>query len=242
MQCPVCKTTYTDSSLRFCLADGTDLVPLEEATVIRRPGANALRVEIPTADTTPAFKPAPINTNKSGSPVIKIILGLAILGVVVIAAAAVIGVVIYFNMSGGASANQNQSTKSPTPQPTVVVSPTLDLEKQRLQDQLANVQRQLDEQKNTNRVSVPAFPTPPPTGQPGVVTARVNSPGDGFLAMRSEPSADYGDRVAKIPNGAVVSIQDCQREKIRIGDRTGRWCMVTYGDHVGWVFDAWLIY
>ena len=36
-QCPACKTTYTDETLRFCLADGGTLISLpdEEETLIR---------------------------------------------------------------------------------------------------------------------------------------------------------------------------------------------------------------
>ena len=30
-QCPNCKNTYTDESLKFCLADGTELISLTDA-------------------------------------------------------------------------------------------------------------------------------------------------------------------------------------------------------------------
>ena len=238
-RCPACNTTYTDESLRYCLTDGTTLVTTEQETVIRPAASNPLRVEIPRGETSPAFQhPAP--EKKSGLPVVKILLALIALGIVVIGAVALIGAVIYFGNTGQASNQTAKQTSTPAP----VSLPTVDPEKQRLQDELANVQKKLDEQKDGNRVTnvPPPFPTPDRPNEPGVVTARVNSPGDGFLAMRSSPSAAYGERVAKIPHGAVVNIQNCQREKIRIGDRTGRWCMVTYGDHTGWVFDAWLDY
>ena len=232
-RCPSCNTTYTDESLRYCLTDRTSLVPVEEETIIR--SGNPLRVDIPRADTAAGFSQAAPETPKSSFPIVKVLLGLFALGVVVVGAVGIVGAVIYFS-SRETPANQN--TKNTTPVPSATPSPTVDPEKQRLQDQLANAQRQLDEQKNANRAGVPVFPTPPATRQPGVVTARVNSPGDGFLAMRSEPSADYGERIAKIPQGAIVNIQNCARERMRIGDRTGRWCMVTYGNHVGWVFDV----
>jgi hypothetical protein len=238
-RCPACSTTYTDESLRYCLADGMTLTPVEEETIVRS-SANPVRIDIPRADTTPQVQPLVSETKKSGFPIVKVLLALVAVGVVLIGAVGIIGAIIYFN-SKETTANQN--TKSTTPVLSATPSPTIDPEKQRLQDQLANAQKQLDEQKNANITQrPPAFPTPNQPNQPGVVTARVNSPGDGFLAMRSEPSADYGDRIAKIPHGAIVNIQNCEREKIRIGNRTGRWCMVTYGDHVGWVFDAWLDY
>jgi hypothetical protein len=197
-------------------------------------------VEIPTANAAPAFT-NPTPEKKGGMPVVKILFALVALGIVVIGLIAIVGVVIYFSTTGPGS---NQTTKKVSPTAFPVSSPTIDSEKQRLQDELANAQKKLDEQKNANHsVNLPPpFPSPERTNEPGVVTARVNSPGDGFLAMRSAPSAEYGERLAKIPHGAVVDIQNCQRERVRIGVRTGRWCMVIYGNNTGWVFDAWLDY
>jgi SH3 domain-containing protein len=239
-RCPACNTTYTDESLSFCLTDGTALTSAEEETVIRSAVTNPLRVEIPRADTTPSFH-KPLPETKSGFPIAKILLPLVALGIVAVGLVAIAGLLLYLNTTGPAS---NQTTKQTSPTSSPISSPTIDPEKQRLQDELANMQKKLDEQKNANHsVNMPpAFPTPATTNEPGVVTARVNSPADGFLAMRSAPSAGYGDRVAKIPHGAVVNIQNCQRERVRIGARTGRWCMVTYGNNTGWVFDAWLDY
>src|SRR6185369_9700173 len=239
-QCPSCKTTYTDESLRFCLTDGTALEATEQETLVRSATTNPLRVDIPGAETKPAFR-QPVLEKKAGSPLVKIILGLVAVGIVLVGAAALIGALIYFS---NVRPTSNEISKQTTPAPSPNSSSTIDPEKQRLQDELANMQRKLDEQKNANHTAnlPPAFPTPTRTTEPGVVTARVNSPGDGFLAMRSAPSSEYGDRVAKIPHGAVVNVENCQREKVRIGVRVGRWCMVTYDGRTGWVFDAWLDY
>ena len=59
-QCPVCKTTYTDDTLRYCLADGTTLAegPLTEETVFRTSGRDALRVPI-ERDEPKRFTPNP---------------------------------------------------------------------------------------------------------------------------------------------------------------------------------------
>ena len=88
------------------------------------------------------------------------------------------------------------------------------------------------------------IPTPPgfPDVNNGRPTAHVNSPGDGFLALREEPDAENGNRLAKIPHDAVVFLENCEKDKTTIAGRTGRWCMVTYQDETGWVFDAWLTY
>jgi hypothetical protein len=231
-RCPVCGNTYTDKTLRFCLTDGSELTEVEQETVVRSARPDPLRVDI-AAREDPPKPPAP--QPSAGSLVFKILLAIVILGVLVVAAAGIVLAVIYYNSTGPGT---DQNAKTPSPIPTA--SPTIDPEKQRLQDELANIQKKLDEQKNANRPSNAApFPTP---GQSGVVTARVNSAADGFLALRSEPDSEYGERLAKIPHGTVVTLEDCQRERVKIGNRTGRWCMVTYAGKTGWVFDAWLDY
>jgi hypothetical protein len=155
---------------------------------------------------------------------------MALIGGVLIALAVLAGTILYYNTSGRArTANVTLQTPSP------VMTATPDAEKQRLQEALANIQKRLDEQKNADKP--PNAPKPP-----GVVTARVNSPKDGFLSLRSEPNADYGERIAKIPHGSRVTIENCDRTSVKIGGRDGRWCLITYGDHTGYVFDAWLDY
>ena len=239
LQCPVCRTTYTDTSLRYCLTDRAELVPVEQETMLRS-AANPLRVDIPRAKTTSGFQDPTVETKKGGFPVFKVLIAVVAFSVVVIGAVGIIGAVVYFNLGGTGT---NQTAKNTTP-PSATATPTGDPDKQRLEDQIANMQKQLDEQKNANRgTKPPAFPTPPDTqSNPGVVTARVNSPADGFLALRSAPSADYGERITKIPHGSVITIQNCERDRVKIGSRTGRWCMVTWSGYDGWVFDAWLDY
>lgn len=234
-QCSACKTTYTDDSLRFCLADGTVLMAIqdEQPTVVSRRN-DPIRLEIPSDKPPPSFPPV-TQQNQAGPSWTKILLVFGFLGLLLLIAAGVAGAILYFNTTGRDS---NINSKSPTP--TASVSPSVDAEKQRLQDELANLQKRLDEQKNSNRAAnVQPFPT---QNSSGVVTARVNSPKDGFLALRSEPDADYGQRLAKIPHGTIVTIENCERSSVTIGGRTGRWCMVTYEDQTGYVFDAWLIY
>lgn len=229
-QCPQCRTTYTDDSLKFCLADGTLLARTdEEETAVRRP----VRVDIEPPKTIAV--PYVPEVKKQGSPVLKIVIGVLVLGVIALIAAGGAGVLYYIG-----SADPGKTAKaSPTPAPTATPSPTVDPEKERLQKELADLQKKLDDEKkaNVNR-STPAFPDV----NKGRPTARVNSPNDGFLALRDVPDAEKGTRLAKIPHGAVVYLENCENEKTTIAGRTGRWCMVTYEDETGWVFDAWLIY
>lgn len=231
-QCPVCRTTYTDDSLTYCLADGNVLVyaETEAETEVRR----GMRVDI--EDTQPKATPLPHEfvapAKSSGSPVLKVVVGVLILGILGLLIVAGAGMFYYF-----ITASTNVSPATPTPKPTPALSPTVDVEKERLQKELANLQKQLENDKNSEKKD---GPFPPDTD--GMPKATVNSPNDGFLALRSEPNAETGARLAQIPHGTIVALENCEKEKVKIGERTGRWCMVTYRGITGWVFDAWLTY
>lgn len=67
-----------------------------------------------------------------------------------------------------------------------------------------------------------------------------DSPGDGFLALRSEASVSSGSRVAQIPHGAPVAIGACDGPAATISGRSGQWCRATYDGQSGYVFDAFL--
>jgi hypothetical protein len=231
-QCPQCGTTYTDDSLHYCLADGKELLHIDnEQGTVAAPRDQKLRVDIDRAE--PVYIPTTTSPKSQSSSVAKIVVVIALLGFLVIVAVGGIGALVYFGKRNN-PANTNTNIAAST-------SSTPDPEKQRMQDELANLQRRLDEQqKNANRVNA-ASPSPPP-GSPGVVTARVNSANDGFLALRDKPDADRGERLVKIPHGSIVTIQNCNRNKVIIGGRSGRWCFITWGDYEGYVFDAWLVY
>ncbi len=240
-QCPVCKTTYPDETLRFCLADGATLTDLggEQPTVVR-PGAAPMRVEIPQQ--TQAFAAAPTipqayssPTNGSSGNGMKILLAAVILGVLAIAGLG-LGALVYFRSGGNevtANTNSNSGNRSVLPSPTS--SPTSNQNDERDQ-RIANLERQLKEQKNANRST---NATTPPANQPPTKgsIARVNSPGDGFLALRTMPSSTAGERILQIPHGATVSVGSCLG-----GGRGGRWCRASYNGYSGWVFDSYLIY
>lgn len=229
-QCPECKTTYTDDTLTYCLADGNALVATEtEAETVVRQG---VRVDIDPPKTLPV--PSPVAEKKSGGAFLKIVLAVVLLVFLGLIVAGVAGALFYFNFN---TDNSNIAAASPTPKPTATPTQTVDPEKERLQKELANLQKKLedDAKAETNK-------TPPWSGDNDMPTATVNSPTDGFLALRSEPNSETGERLAQIPHGTVVELQNCEKQKIKIGSRTGRWCMVTYRGQTGWVFDAWLTY
>lgn len=239
-QCPVCKTNYTDDSLRFCLADGTALNSAtdEQLTVLKRAGNNPLRVDIPSATVPTAFTPnTDPNPESSSSTWVKIVVAAVILGVIAIGAVGLVGAVFYYGTGGK---EKEILAKSPTPTPPATATP--DIEKERLKDEIANIQKKLDEQKVAN-VNTRPFPNDDDDDEQGSpITATVNSPNDGFLALRSMPDADRGERILRISHGAEVEINNCEKTRLRISGQTGRWCQIEYNGRTGWVFDAWLNY
>ena len=229
--------TYADDSLSFCLEDGAalDSAADEQPTVVKNILNKPLRVDIPSmAPSGTAVPPAgPESVGPSGTW-IKIVLAIVILGILAIGAVGLIGAVFYYGTGGK---EKDPPAKSPTPTPTA--TPTPDVEKERLRDEIANIQKRLEEQK-TN-VNTRPFPIDDDEPAPSI-TARVNSPGDGFLALRSMPDSERGERIARIPHGAEIDIFECETTRVTISGRTGRWCQAEYNGRAGWVFDAWLNY
>jgi hypothetical protein len=247
--CPTCGTNYSDDTLRFCLEDGTPLAEGDETATVVRPGEResykteklpsnltipqreALRVDIPTTrQTTPSTT---VITGGSDFPWGKFVVAILVIGLVVVAGAGLLGVAFYMG------SNRNNAAVI-TPTPTPIATPTSDDEKKRLEDEVAKLKKKLEETNGSNSNSDDSgfdFSDIPGLGG----TATVNSPKDGFLALRNLPNADYGERIAKIPHGATVSIFSCADQTVTIDSRTGHWCMVSYNQQVGWVFDPWLI-
>jgi cytoskeletal protein RodZ len=252
-QCPVCKTTYTDESLRFCLADGAALFSLsetEEPTHIS-PKRNPLQVNIPQNAATQKLPPTQAAQNqpknRSVLPfIIAAILSLMLLGIIGVAA------LIVINPFGGTEksvvsndSNVSNSSIRSNNQKTSAANSSRSPENQtnELEEKLADLQKQLEDQKNQKKTSnTPPFPATPEQNNPATPTARVAQSNDGFLSLRTEPSVKTGTQLVKIPSGATVELHDCQREYQTIDGRRGRWCMISFEGEMGWAFDAWLIY
>lgn len=118
-----------------------------------------------------------------------------------------------------------------------------ELEKQKLEEKIEDLEKKIDQKNKVPTSSAPASKAPRTTTTSKSVPSgfgRVNSPGDGFLALRSEPSASRGVRVNKIPHGKTIRVYSCGG-RTTVGGRSGRWCQVVYRRDVGWVFDAYLI-
>lgn len=228
-QCPACKTTYTDASLRFCLEDGTPLVDLtdEQQTVVRQGGADPLRVDVSQKGDPTVVRKRETKAGRGTATFIKIAVVVVLLVIAAIVAVGLAGAAYYY----GSSTAMPEPTKTPAPAPTV------DNEKERLKDEIANIQKRLEERKKNANID-----SSDDDLHDASVTATVDSPNDGFLALRTEPDADRGTRLAKIPHGQSVEILNCEKQAISIAGRSGRWCLVDYNGQTGWVFDGFLDY
>ncbi len=248
--CPTCRRSYADDTLRFCLEDGTELSLIDERedphrtekfpAAVTQAAHNAVRVDIPTSQTT---APRPTQqTSKSSSLVLKILIAIVALGiVVVVAAVGLLGLFYYLGSRQTVVSNQ-----SPTPVPTV--SPTgspyeITLgpndNSQTLEDKIKEIQKKLEEaSKPDSNNDIPLDPDDLPSAR----TAKVNSPNDGFLALRNLPSTEIGSLVAKIPHGSTINVLICSEQSVKVGGRSGHWCMVSYNNQTGWVFDVWLTF
>lgn len=238
-QCPNCKTNYTDDSLQFCLADGTPLLPMssEAATVqMSFGGHEPLRVNIPPDSAPTVFAQSSIPQTQPA----KKGFGLVVAGLFGILLLLVVGLVAAYILLRPRDTQTVITAASPTPTAAPKASPTATSndETARLKEEMANLKKQLENQKNQKQIpNVEPVAPPTNTGR----TARANSPGDGFLALRSEPNSETGYRIAKIPHGAALTVIACPKPS-NVGKMSGRWCQVNYNGQSGWAFDAFITF
>lgn len=245
-QCPSCRTTYTDNTLLYCLADGSGLLALDdgESTVVRSSNAeptielgrnSPVRVDIGQAEIPTRVvshsRPDPEAQKSSGIlfKVLIVLIGLGIFAALILVA----GGLIYMNSKNDVVSSSNTNGK-----PTATATPVMD-ENEDLREQIANLSKRLEEQKKSANLA--NVPLKLPGRMTTTTTATVNSPGDGFLALRTLPSSEAGDRITKIPHGARIAIGACGPVVTPV-KRSGRWCQASYSGLDGWVFDAYLNY
>lgn len=236
-QCPTCRTTYTDPTLRYCLADGAVLIDAPEQptwesdNTVTAGAQETVRMYTPNTDPT-VVRQAPQRKGVLG----KVLLALAALGMIVVVGAA-FAAFLLLRPSPDQTPNANQ---------TILVKPadtpsydSDEDETEKLKEQIANLERLLNEQKRSDKPST--IPLSLPDQESTVTSARVNSPGDGFLALRTYPNSQAGAKILEIPHGATISVGACLNRS-KVAKRGGRWCRANYDGYSGWVFDAYLIY
>ena len=64
----------------------------------------------------------------------------------------------------------------------------------------------------------------------------VESPRDGFLALRSEPSVKTGVRLAKIPHATVLTLGECRATG---GEHI--WCRTSFQGKTGWIAKRYVV-
>ncbi len=234
--CPNCKTSYSDDTLRFCLSDGANLIamPVAEKTMEMSGRTNPMRFDVPPQSEPTLISPAasPIQPTRSGISPWLVFPLLAILFF------AVIGLAGYILLKPAAVIVSNTVTSTPT------ATATPDRETAAIKEELESLKKQIENQKTPvkNDSATRPFPTQTPSA-PIIQTARVNSPNDGFLALRSIPDSTNGLLLTKIPHGTNIEIIGCQKKPTqKPGGRSGRWCRTNYNGQGGWVFDGFLSY
>ena len=230
-QCPVCKTTYTDTTLLYCLADGSKLTEPddEQPTVVDR--WEPVPATVVGIGNAPAVKPSGIG------PYIKVLI--VLVGLLVVSAFIVAAGVLFYLASGDRASNNQKDrvvfVASPTPESTSTqADDDLERSEKELMEQIANLEKMIREQSESDDpddIPLAAYSK----------TARVNSPNDGFLALRVYPNSQAGSRILQIPHGANIKVGMCLNTS-RLGNRSGRWCQASYNGYSGWVFDAFIVY
>jgi hypothetical protein len=256
-KCPACQNTYTDDSLSFCLNDGTALIDLSvEAVTQKLPGG----LDTKSIETeTKAFNNEPIRVNFGqetklpvNTPIIAPVVSKdrtnlnLVTGLVIgITVSALVGGAIFFGLMMMKRGNDEVAVNRTVASPNISTVANIAVnstnanqsanETEKLKEKLANLEKQVQQQKNT-KPNVPTFPTPPITTK---ITAKVNSPNDGFLALRSQPNAETGDRIMQIPHGATLTVVSCLAKE---AGKKGRWCKVDYEGNSGWAYDGFMSY
>lgn len=241
-QCPICRTTYTDETLIYCLADGGTLFSVNEAeqpTLISNQ-RNPMQVNIPQNTAPNTFAPNTASQTPQKSSVLPFVI-IAFLLLLLLGAVGV-GALIYFNPFGKDTANvsnTNANSKNNS-----AANSSVNNQNSEMEEKLANLEKKLQEQQNQKKTAnTQPFPANvKPSSDPGRPTASVKPTGDGFLSLRTEPSVKTGTQLVKIPSGSTVNLENCEKNYVTVDGRRGRWCMVTYGGQTGWVFDAFLNY
>ena len=243
-QCPQCKSVYSDDSLKFCLADGAELVLRDEARTEAMNIADVtssdagpdtsendrVRIDVPADDEQETFSR---NRGPEKSSGVRLGIVVAVIGLLLVVIAGLSGFIGYILYQQSSTADSQQSSANKDPR---------DAEVERLKQKIEELDNRISDEPDESSSATP--PDTPEDEEPEYddeVIKRVNSPNDGFLALRDQPDTERGSRIAKIPHGDIVVIERCQERLVTIGGRSGHWCRARWEEYTGWVFDFWLI-
>jgi len=243
-ECPQCKSVFSDDSLKFCLADGAELVDRDEARTesmnladVTQADAGAdtsanarVRIDVPADEEQETFSRSREPAKRSG---VRVGVVVAVVGLLLVVIAGLAGVVGYILYRQSLAQGQQQASTKDDPR---------DAEVERLKQRIEELGNRIsDEPDETPSATPAATPEDEEPEYDEEVIKRVNSPNDGFLALRDQPDSERGSRIAKIPHGDIVVVERCQNKAVTIGGRAGHWCRARWEGYTGWVFDVWLI-
>ena len=232
-QCPQCKSTYTDDTLSFCLSDGTPLVVYlednEKTQEMTFADKNALQIGISSKEkdtevipearlTESTISNQTAENKRNVSPILTSLI-LSLLFIVIVGFGGFLAYKYFVKEEIATNGNNSQNDDIAD-----------------LKGEIANLKKQINKTENLN--SNESISNSKADQKENV--ARVNSPKDGFLALRSLPNHKTGKLIVKIPHGENVKIITCQSKSVKIAGKSGRWCKTSYKGTEGWVFDVWL--
>ena len=248
-RCPACGRR-DDAGALFCPADGTALVadgggpppgeaaPRETASGAPTPG-DALSasgeldrlLSLPDAAPVPALPPA-VPPEVSPAAAAPRRLG----GVVAVLVALVVGMgalVLWQQRTAAAAAEVRASTAE-----AEAASARRDAG---AQAEAAQIERDASDAADAARADAERQQAAARAFDAGyTATVWANSPGDGFLALRSGPTTASGTRLLKIPHGDALALGGCLEPTTSPDGRYGAWCRARYAGTDGWVFDAFV--
>lgn len=233
-QCPVCKSTYTDDSLVFCLNDGGKLFSPAASAATREMRFDERKTLSGAGETAENYQSVPTIAVQKRRKSLNLIIILLVFGFIASVMGA-IAVTRYFVLKR--NAEREEILKSgQTPADERNSAEAIDSK-----EKSTEAEKQNERRKAANKTPAPVVSESDTSAKADSVSTAVDSPNDGFLALRSEPDHKTGAQLLRIPHKTVIYVYNCQNTTA-VGERRGRWCETTYGGKTGWVFDGFLLY
>lgn len=225
-RCPTCGHLY-DSGLSFCPADGTALAVAPTAASDALGGLLAQH-DAPGGPQALAPAPDPPPAARSGRwmPVLAGVLGLVVV--------ALLGLVLVRQQASVERLEEGVAAAEATAE--AARQEAARLEGERVEAERLDAER-LDAEEAAAVERAPVVSSSVSYTR----TVWADSPGDGFLALRSAPNIRSGRRLLKIPHGAALDFGACLAPTTVAGN-SGSWCPARYAGVEGWAFDAFVTY
>lgn len=229
-RCPKCGLALTDDN-DYCLEDGTLLVGDfggQSFGSFQSPGEVPTQVVARPQTTNPQFIDQP-GSMRNGTTTSQYL----IFGVILLLAMAAVGFGVAFFTSSQNKLDDSQAAANGSDEQRRFDDKRRERE---AENERLRIERERLEREKSAVSSVPLT-------APGYPTVTVNSPRDGYLALKSEPCiAPCGRTLVKIPHGTRLTFGSC-KESYEVADRRrGKWCYTNYAGQTGWVFDGFVSY